>query len=214
MEPLDFDSIPVPPDPITYAGRPKHHIMYRLEWWAGNRAGFVRMGDPKDVKLSFEYNQKHDVVIVRDGARFLSRDEFEEWVGAMRRFYDVIEDIGGDLLERFEKRTVPFTPKKRSRRTPTRGYVYLMAGSNGLHKIGASINPQKRLKAIRRRYSPLSISILHTIKADDQFAAERRLHKRFEHCNSHGEWFELTNWEIARIKTLKRYANGSWVMLP
>ena len=69
------------------------------------------------------------------------------------------------------------------------GYVYFVhAPINGLIKIGFSReSPDSRLSDFQRG-SPVPIERLGIIRAGIQF--EGKLHRRFAHLNSHGEWFK------------------------
>lgn len=84
------------------------------------------------------------------------------------------------------------------------GFVYLIQAENQLVKIGVSINPQKRFQTLNTA-SPIELSILFSIKSDDAYTLEDKLHKRFADRHIKGEWFSLSEEDIASVK--KEYWN-------
>jgi hypothetical protein len=81
------------------------------------------------------------------------------------------------------------------------GFVYLLEGTNGWHKIGRSKQPLTRIEKLGV-VLPFPIEIKHLIETDDMFAAESRLHQIFSHRRGNGEWFQLTEDEIKLICSL------------
>lgn len=72
------------------------------------------------------------------------------------------------------------------------GYVYFLRNpATGLTKIGQSIEPHVRRKALEAEYGPLEV--LAVAKADDAYLLEQRLHKMVEAARVEGEWFKLNN---------------------
>ena len=66
--------------------------------------------------------------------------------------------------------------------------TYFIQGKlTGLIKIGRSIDPCKRLKALQIG-SPDRLTLLGTCNADIEHATQ----KRFKHVNEYGEWFRPT----------------------
>jgi hypothetical protein len=65
--------------------------------------------------------------------------------------------------------------------------LYAIQARNGAIKVGHSLEPQKRLVAVRT-HSPLPVRLIAII-GPGGLSEERALHKRFEHCRSHAEWF-------------------------
>lgn len=80
----------------------------------------------------------------------------------------------------------------------TVGYIYLIRNGR-YYKIGRS-------KSIRRRERELAIQLpektgtIHVIKTDDPSGIESYWHRRFENRRRNGEWFELTEDDIAAFK--------------
>lgn len=81
------------------------------------------------------------------------------------------------------------------------GYVYLME-SAGYYKIGyTNVSPRVRLLQLRRG-SPTEIKLIWSIKVANPQALERELHLLFEANRVHGEWFDLNESDVNRIKNL------------
>lgn len=88
----------------------------------------------------------------------------------------------------------------RSSQMPTGGYVYLVRSQYGV-KIGKSVNVKNRTRLFEVKL-PFPISVEHYAWFDDYSFAERDLHKKFHGKRLEGEWFDLSNEDIAHIKTL------------
>lgn len=82
------------------------------------------------------------------------------------------------------------------------GYVYLVKADNGLWKIGHSVEPVRRISGLGVLL-PYELTIDHLIICLDRIAAESAMHKRYAHCRVRGEWFALTDQDIADIKAIK-----------
>lgn len=80
---------------------------------------------------------------------------------------------------------------------PTEGYVYLFKSSKS-YKIGKAVIPEDRKKQVERDVSE-SLVELHRISSNDYTRAEIELHRRYAHARLNGEWFDLTDEEIAEI---------------
>lgn len=80
------------------------------------------------------------------------------------------------------------------------GYVYLMADSYGLHKIGYSNNPAKRLKGLSTPGN--RITLVCKIATADMCKLEDELHQKFDAKWVDGEWFRLADEDIVYIKSL------------
>ena len=85
---------------------------------------------------------------------------------------------------------------KKSR--PSEGIVYLLkAGPH--YKIGKSVNFEKRLTQIKLQL-PHAVEVIHVIHAADHSRAESYWHRRFAARRLNGEWFELSEAEVAEFK--------------
>lgn len=87
------------------------------------------------------------------------------------------------------------------------GFVYLMHSSSGHYKIGASANPQSRLRSLRTA-SPFVIRLLHTVHTGDMYEAEKTLHTRYAGKRVNNEWFELSDFDVQAILALTNYGAG------
>lgn len=67
--------------------------------------------------------------------------------------------------------------------------VYLIHGS-GHHKIGITIDTNKRLKGIQTS-CPFPVEIVKTWKSENAQAVEQAMHRRFGEHRLNGEWFKL-----------------------
>ena len=85
------------------------------------------------------------------------------------------------------------------------GFVYLVRASNGLYKIGASRNPQQRLKGIRFTLKSPSAELIHTISTSDMGSLEESLHQQFASYRlaSGFEMFDLPPSAVAEICAMK-----------
>lgn len=82
----------------------------------------------------------------------------------------------------------------RSTRPTTRGCVYL-ARLGDLVKVGKSRSPAARLRGMQL---PGDAVLLAAVEVRDALATERRLHVMFAAQRRRGEWFELTDEDVAR----------------
>lgn len=108
-----------------------------------------------------------------------------------------------DKVEPAPKVAKPPRPKKMPaskwdyHAVPVPGHVYVIqAGSR--YKIGASTRIAMRLKE-HAALIPGYAGVVLTVKLDDAFKEESRLHKLFAKKWLEGEWFALTLDDIARI---------------
>jgi hypothetical protein len=82
-----------------------------------------------------------------------------------------------------------------------KGYIYFIQGlCGGAIKIGFSVNPEKRLKALQTGY-PDTLTILLMIPGNE--SSERIVHKTLETARLKGEWFRPDDFVIEKIKEWK-----------
>ncbi len=79
------------------------------------------------------------------------------------------------------------------------GYVYIWGGE-GIYKIGKAKNVRQRLASITR--PPFVCELVHVIATDNATKLESLLHCQFAAQRKQGEWFALSDGDIASIKEM------------
>lgn len=90
----------------------------------------------------------------------------------------------------------------RVRRPPCAGYVYLVRSVSGHYKIGRARNVRDRMKTFDIKL-PFEVALDHVIRCADYKTAELALHQRYADRRVDGEWFALTEGDIAAIKQIE-----------
>lgn len=109
------------------------------------------------------------------------------------------QELEAENQREYEKAYAPCPPSPP--KPPSPGYVYLMRAENGLHKIGASITPESRLKSLQRGF-PIQIKLVSYFWANDYMDTEANLHETFKEFHLGNEWFDLPEWAVDYIKGL------------
>lgn len=103
---------------------------------------------------------------------------------------------------------------KRQHSLPSRvqrtGYVYLAYADTGHYKIGLSVDPRSRIKHFDTKM-PVEVKLVHVIETDDMQRLEGELHRRYEGQRVTGEWFELSQDDVAFIQSIKSRDYGERV---
>lgn len=82
----------------------------------------------------------------------------------------------------------------------TTGFVYLMrCGLTNFYKIGRAKDVNNRRKAIQL-CNPHTIVVVWKIRTTNMQRLEQRMHRMFAAKRVHGEWFLLTEEDVARFK--------------
>lgn len=93
-------------------------------------------------------------------------------------------------------RTLPGIPVHRA---GPGGYIYVIRMS-GMYKIGKTVNLSKRIAELKG-FLPLPIETIHTFSvANGLSQVESGLHRQFTHRRLNGEWFRLTDEDVATLK--------------
>lgn len=82
------------------------------------------------------------------------------------------------------------------------GFVYLLRSASGFWKIGKTKNPQNRIETFSVKL-PFEVEYEHLIPCADMSSAEIQLHQRFATKRTNGEWFALTDEDVAIIKSIQ-----------
>lgn len=96
----------------------------------------------------------------------------------------------------------PIYPRQ-ARTVDPSGYVYLLRAHDDLYKIGHTKHPHNRLHTFEVRL-PFEVTYEHLIPCENRLIAESTLHKRYARARVHGEWFRLTEAQVAEIKAIER----------
>lgn len=89
------------------------------------------------------------------------------------------------------------------------GYLYAMQRpSDGWVKLGISTNPDKRIYKIRNQLNEPEIELLGSLFVQDMGTEEARIHEVFI-SKKKGEWFNLDDSEIKKVKILLKVNNIS-----
>ncbi|WCO68717.1 GIY-YIG nuclease family protein [Iamia majanohamensis] len=78
------------------------------------------------------------------------------------------------------------------------GFVYL-ARSGRFHKVGQTQHVGRRSYELQLQL-PERLQLVHTIRTDDPRGVERYWHDRFAHLRANGEWFKLSQSDVAAFK--------------
>jgi DNA-binding transcriptional MerR regulator len=95
----------------------------------------------------------------------------------------------------------------------TDSYLYIIKNIKGLIKIGVSISPTERIQKLSssagEKYTTIKIYLFNEEIDAKPYEVEKFLHSLFEKQRVFGEWFNLTNYQIA--KALYIIENGFWL---
>jgi hypothetical protein len=144
---------------------------------------------------------RNDELVPSDqGGLIRTKDEFQQIVAAVNRFYDnttpeQIEEHNRLQVEHYRNPPPPNAPVQTKP-----GYVYVLKAETGQFKIGQSKSPAKRMEAIGTKL-PCETEVICVIPSEDPKTLERALHTRFAAKRVRGEWFELSPADIEAIKS-------------
>lgn len=84
----------------------------------------------------------------------------------------------------------------------TAGYVYLLKAETGHWKIGRTKDPNDRLRTFNVKL-PFKVEYEHLIKCRHANEVESALHEHYMLKRINGEWFDLSDDDIALIKGMQ-----------
>jgi hypothetical protein len=85
--------------------------------------------------------------------------------------------------------------------SPVFGYVYLIKAGR-YYKIGRSNSVERRHRELAIQL-PERATVIHTISTDDPVGIEAYWHRRFENLRLNGEWFDLSQSDLAAFRRRK-----------
>lgn len=85
-----------------------------------------------------------------------------------------------------------------------KGYVYLLRSPSGYWKIGRTVNPADRLRTFSVKL-PFEVNYEHLIpcRLMTHIKAEKEIHGMFAQKRTKGEWFDLSEEDVASIKSIE-----------
>jgi DNA-binding MarR family transcriptional regulator len=93
----------------------------------------------------------------------------------------------------------------RARPPRSPGYIYIArAGQSTRYKIGKSMDVTKRIKQMQTD-SAEPIALVHMFLTQHKERTEKYLHQRFKHQKLQGEWYTLTETDIAWLTSLETF---------
>ena len=82
------------------------------------------------------------------------------------------------------------------------GFIYLIK-SGHYYKIGKANDLKKRISHIKLQL-PFETELVHSIEAFHPYDAEKHWHQRFADKRRNGEWFELTDADVAEFMSVSQ----------
>lgn len=98
-------------------------------------------------------------------------------------------------------RTVSRSTARQTSKKKKSGYVYVLRSPTGAYKIGRTNNPHNRLRTFSVKL-PFEVEYEVVIKAVDMFDLEAELHDRYAERALNGEWFALTDGDLAELRAM------------
>jgi len=83
------------------------------------------------------------------------------------------------------------------------GWIYILQLDKKACKIGRTTRLDERVRDLGTKL-PYEPDLIHTIETNDIYWAEHHLHKFFHDKRIRGEWFNLTEEDIAMLKKLDK----------
>ena len=131
-----------------------------------------------------------------------TQGEWKEIVAVTNKWYDNIDSGYITRVNQYlnrcyaEMQAAPIIAKAPDRS----GWVYVLQ-AGPYYKIGKSKDVDRRIEQLAT-LPPFDIELVHTMPTDNMGAVEQDLHRLFNAKRVNGEWFELTEEDVAWLKTL------------
>lgn len=147
----------------------------------------------------------------RQDSSFPSSNTFDDRLGGREAQLTLLLDfaLANDEFSEVYDMVRPLMESAEARPTPeqaalgVRGSVYLM--KSGKHyKIGFSSHVGRRSYEVALQL-PEKLEVVHEFETDDPEGIERYWHERFAEKRTHGEWFLLTDADVAAFKRRRSF---------
>ena len=138
-----------------------------------------------------------------------THEECKKLIIEIEKFHEIFseEDITKSNNTRNDKSLVHHHILNSKAKAPK--LVYLISKNESNYKIGISSNPKERLKQFK--IVEPSVQLLHAFKADNALRAEEVLHHIFRKKNVGGEWFKLSEEDIAEFQSVIEYKDSQFI---
>lgn len=116
-------------------------------------------------------------------------------------YEDVLALCEAEVERLLRQARVESTPAEVSQNGLVRGFVYLIKSGRD-YKVGATSDVEQRISAFNHQL-PHPPREVHRIATDDIFGIEKYWHRRFDSKRIRGEWFSLTQADVAAFRMRK-----------
>lgn len=150
-----------------------------------------------------------NIISVYEGGKHLTRKEWIEIRDQIDAYFEEREENGFTAAQRLWGRQLQRillaepqpddVPKPKPKPSPD-GYVYILQ-AGPFYKIGKARDVDKRLAKFTPKL-PFEVRLIHTIATDNARELESYLHRMFKAKRTNGEWFALSEEDVAWLKTL------------
>lgn len=153
--------------------------------------------DLANIKVELDKLKLVQLLKLRKYIEELMQDKVSESKNITKAKWNFLDTFG-----KYPSNTLEITRVKKKPTPPIAGYVYLVRNSFGHYKIGMSTNPKKRIKNLGVDL-PFEIVTEHLIKCTNYREAEYQLHKKYAAKRVNGEWYALSEQDVADIKAIQ-----------
>ncbi|MBN1994323.1 MAG: GIY-YIG nuclease family protein [Anaerolineae bacterium] len=181
-----------------------HPVLHRFIARFYNEGNLCIGGRRYFVARDFEGDRSLSVTLMQNACFDRGQKKFGKSLDNIR-----IIQLAGKPVEKSEP---TFKTSKRAA-LPLDGtdYVYLIrAGRRKIYKIGKSNDPPARLNSLQTA-SPEKLKLLYAFKADNASAAEEALHFALRDFQMAGEWFKLSDEQVAALLEIEEFREKSFV---